>query len=228
MFSDTQKTPMLDHQSLDLTVNKIVCIGRNYREHAKELNNPVPDDPLFFIKPNSTLCDFSNELRLPAALGEVHHELEIALLLGSRLNSESTRQDVAESVLGVGLALDLTRRALQDQLKQQGHPWERAKSFAGACPVSEFISWDITASAEPIGLGLWVNGVLRQSGNSHQMLHPMHETIRHAAAAFTLSPGDIVLTGTPAGVGPLIDGDQLVGQLSWSKQQLTANCTVVR
>ncbi|MBX2809075.1 MAG: fumarylacetoacetate hydrolase family protein [Cellvibrionaceae bacterium] len=135
MTNSVYNSPVIDGQPLNMRTNKIVCVGRNYSQHAMELNNPIPDSPLLFIKPSATLCRFSDTLSIPACLGLVHHELEISILLGKPLGPESTLDDINHSVLGVGLALDLTRRDLQHQLKEKGHPWERAKCFPGACPM---------------------------------------------------------------------------------------------
>ncbi|HSG60054.1 MAG TPA: fumarylacetoacetate hydrolase family protein [Pseudomonadales bacterium] len=189
---------------------KIVCIGRNYAEHAKELNNPIPTSPLLFIKTANAVVPFEQPIRIPRAFGSCHHELEIALLMGE------------EGVVGVGLALDLTLRDLQDQLKAQGHPWEKAKAFDGACPLSNFVVLD-DALKDQLGnlqLKLVRNGNLQQQGNSAQMLTPVPALLEEIAKYFTLLPGDVVLTGTPAGVGPLVSGDQLEAELSTASGEL--------
>lgn len=189
---------------------KIVCIGRNYAEHAKELNNPIPTSPLLFIKTANAVVPFEQPIRIPTAFGSCHHELEIALLMGE------------EGVVGVGLALDLTLRDLQDQLKAQGHPWEKAKAFDGACPLSNFVVLD-DALKDQLGnlqLKLVRNGNLQQQGNSAQMLTPVPALLEEITKYFTLLPGDVVLTGTPAGVGPLVSGDQLEAELSTASGEL--------
>ncbi len=188
-------------------VGKIVCVGRNYADHAKELNNPIPQRPLLFIKPATAAVAMQEPLQLPQGQGGCHHELEMAILIGSSLTRATVEQAEA-AIAGVGLALDLTLRDLQSQLKEKGHPWERAKSFDGACPISPFVKVE-TEELQNLTLNLWRNGELQQSGNTGQMLFPVLELLVDISAAFTLLPGDVVLTGTPAGVGPLQAGDQL-------------------
>lgn len=195
------------------TIGKVVCVGRNYAEHAKELNNPIPSQPILFMKPASSVVDMTQPLTIPVNQGSVHHELEIALLIGEKLvNAEES--DCKKSIIGVGLALDLTLRDVQAQLKDKGHPWERAKAFDGACPVSEFVSADHINDWQNIPLQLIRNGKLQQDGNSRDMLFPILSLLAHISQRFTLNPGDIVLTGTPAGVGPLESGDQLTVRLA--------------
>lgn len=204
-------TLTLQQQPFDRPLGKIVCVGRNYAAHAAELNNPVPESPLLFMKPASAAVEFEQPLRLPRARGAVHHELELAVLIGAPLRSASNTE-AAAAIAGVGLALDLTLRDVQDELKQQGHPWERAKAFDGAYPLSGFVlarGIDLQA----LSLRLWRNGILQQDGNTCDMLFPVTELIATISYHFSLQPGDIVSTGTPAGVGPLQSGDALVATL---------------
>lgn len=197
---------------------KAVCVGRNYADHARELNNPVPAEPILFIKPASAVVPFAETLTIPAALGECHHELELAVLIGAPLQAAEPAA-VPAAVVGYGLALDLTLRGLQAELKAKGHPWERAKSFDGACPVSTaFIAAAALPDPQALSLALAVNGNQRQQGSTSAMLFPVFELIAHISQTFSLAPGDIVLTGTPAGVGPLTAGDQLEATLSDAQQ----------
>lgn len=194
-------------------LGKVVCVGRNYADHAKELNNPVPSAPILFIKPASAVVPFAGEIKLPLAKGECHHELELALLIGKTLTA-APPSEAASGIAGYGLALDLTLRELQSQLKAKGHPWEVAKSFDGACPVSEFIATAELKEPQQAQLQLLVNEQLRQDGNTSDMLTPILALVSYISEHFTLQPGDIVLTGTPAGVGPLEDGDRLEATLN--------------
>jgi 2-keto-4-pentenoate hydratase/2-oxohepta-3-ene-1,7-dioic acid hydratase in catechol pathway len=203
----TPFTPYLDGAPFTAPLGKIVCVGRNYAAHAAELDNPLPDAPLLFIKPATAAAPLEQPLRLPTGQGVVHHELELALLIGAELRNAAPAQALA-AVAGIGLALDLTLRELQDQLKRQGHPWERAKAFDGACPLSGFLapgSLDLQA----LKLQLWRNGQLQQDGDTGQMLWPAATLLSEISRCFTLLPGDVVCTGTPAGVGPLVSGDHL-------------------
>lgn len=196
-----------DGTPVHLPLGKIVCVGRNYAAHARELDNPVPDEPLLFIKPATSAAYLTRPLRIPANRGCVHFETELAVLIGRPLTAASP-EEAGQAILGYGLALDLTLRDLQSQLKAQGHPWERAKGFDGACPLSPFISSD---RVDPLRarFTLEVDGEQQQSGDAREMLMPVLELIAHISGQFTLMPGDVVLTGTPKGVGPLQAGQAL-------------------
>lgn len=192
-------------------LGKIVCVGRNYAAHAAELNNPLPSAPLLFMKPASAAAVLERPLQLPAGLGAVHHEMEMAVLIGAPLRNAG-EDEIIPAIAGLGVALDLTLRDVQDQLKREGHPWERAKAFDGAYPVSGFVD------ARGLDLGnltlqLWRNGKLQQDGNTGQMLFATLGLIAEISRIFSLQPGDIVSTGTPAGVGPLVSGDELIATL---------------
>ena len=194
-------------------LGKIVCVGRNYAEHAAELNNPLPDQPLLFIKPATSAVDLQQAIQLPSDQGDVHYETEIALLIGQTLTKAEPKQAMA-AVVGVGLALDLTLRDLQTELKRLGHPWERAKAWDGACPLSEFIAAEEVKDWQELELSLKINGIEKQRGKAKQMITPIAELLSHISQTFTLLPGDIVITGTPAGVGKLTAGDQLQLELT--------------
>jgi 2-keto-4-pentenoate hydratase/2-oxohepta-3-ene-1,7-dioic acid hydratase in catechol pathway len=188
------------------TLGKIVCVGRNYAEHAKELNNPIPDEPILFIKPESSAVSLNNDLSIPES--DCHYEAELAILIGSSLTSAN--QDQAEAaIVGVGLGLDLTRRALQSRLKEKSHPWEIAKSFDGACPLSDFVKSDQFSDLTNLEFSLSINGEIKQLGSSSDMLNAIVPLICYMSKFFTLRSGDVILTGTPKGVGELRSGDLL-------------------
>ena len=193
-------------------ISKVVCVGRNYAEHAKELNNPVPTSPILFIKPNSALTPLNVPLRLPQG-EQVHYEAELAVLIGSTLRHADV-DSATRAIAGLGLALDLTLREVQSRLKEKGLPWEIAKSFDGACPLSPFCVYNGTDLAD-IDYRFLINGELRQHGQTSQMLTPIPELLAFMSKHFTLLPGDVVLTGTPAGVGKLNSGDVLELQSSF-------------
>lgn len=206
---------ILDQKECAHGLGKVVCVGRNYAAHAKELNNPIPSEPILFIKPASSAIPLAPTFSIPQDQGSVHHELEIAILIGKPLLN-ANEDDVAEAIIGLGLGLDLTLRDVQAKLKEKGHPWERAKSFDGACPLTEFVSTDklLIDDWQNIGLKLEKNGQLQQQGNSADMLFAILPLIAHMSSNFSLQPGDVILTGTPAGVGPLEVGDSLICELS--------------
>ncbi|MAY36191.1 MAG: isomerase/hydrolase [Spongiibacteraceae bacterium] len=198
-----------DGEAIELTTKKVVCAGLNYALHVKEMNSKAPDtEPVLFIKPATALQDLHAPLCIPKDRGAVHHELEIALLIGRRLSQCSAAEAVG-AVSGLGLALDLTLRDLQTELKKAGRPWEKAKGFDGACAISHFVPISQCPPLDNIDIALSVNDSPRQQGNSRDMLFPIPSLLCAISEYFTLEPGDIVLTGTPEGVGPLSGSDQL-------------------
>lgn len=209
----TYKHQYTDGTPIHYPLGKVVCIGRNYAEHAKELNNPVPTEPLLFIKPGSCATDLDGGFAIPAERGAVHYEAEIAVLIGKPLSRRPNEEEVRDAISGFAPALDLTLRDVQAQLKEKGHPWEIAKSFDGACVLAPFVHSSAVDELTDIGIRLSINGELRQDGNSSQMLNAILPLLQHIAGHFSLQPGDVVLTGTPAGVGPLASGDTLTLEL---------------
>ncbi|MBD9656940.1 fumarylacetoacetate hydrolase family protein [Pseudomonas sp. PDM12] len=203
------------HQYIDGTrihfpLGKVVCVGRNYAEHAKELNNPLPTEPLLFIKPGSCVVPLEGGFSIPDDRGSVHYEAEIAVLIGKPLSRTPNEEEVLDAISGFAPALDLTLRDVQSKLKDKGHPWEIAKSFDGACVLAPFVPGDTVADLTAIGIRLTINGEVRQDGSSAEMIFPIVPVIQEMAGHFNLQPGDVILTGTPAGVGPLNKGDELV------------------
>ncbi len=202
-----------DGTPIHFPMGKVVCIGRNYAEHAAELNNPVPSEPLLFIKPGSCVVPLDDGFAIPDDRGAVHYEAEIAVLIGKPLSSRPDAEEVRDAISGFAPALDLTLRDLQSKLKEKGYPWEIAKSFDGACVLAPFVPGDAIEDLADIGIRLTINGETRQDGNSRDMLNPILPMIQHMAGHFALQPGDVILTGTPVGVGALHKGDELVLEL---------------
>ncbi|MFB4369561.1 MULTISPECIES: fumarylacetoacetate hydrolase family protein [unclassified Pseudomonas] len=206
------------HQYIDGTrihfpLGKVVCVGRNYAEHAKELNNPLPTEPMLFIKPGSCVVPLEGGFSIPQDRGSVHYEVEIAVLIGKPLSRKPNEEEVLDAISGFAPALDLTLRDVQNKLKDKGHPWEPAKSFDGACVLAPFVPGDAISDLSDIGIRLTINGEVRQDGSSADMIFPIVPVIQEMAGHFNLQPGDVILTGTPAGVGPLNKGDELVLEL---------------
>lgn len=197
-----------DGQQIDLPAGKVVCVGRNYLMHIKELNNAVPARPLLFIKPSTSLVAFSETLFIPDNQGECHNEVELAVLITKPLKKVGPEQ-VEQAIWGYGVALDLTLRDVQDELKRQGHPWERAKAFDGSCPMSPFVAKAKVKQQQDLHFSLLVNGQVRQQGHSQDMLVSINNLLSEISQTFTLLPGDIVLTGTPKGVAALQQEDRL-------------------
>lgn len=195
-----------------LSLGKIVCVGRNYAEHAQELQNIIPDEPLLFMKPSSAVQMAERPIQIPKGLGQVHFETEIAVLIDTPLKSASQKQ-AEQAIGGLGLALDLTLRNVQEGLKKLGYPWEKAKAFDGSCVLTRFVPYDERIDLRKIQFSLDVNGKRRQDGCSKDMLMPINLLLSYVSQWFTLYPGDVVLTGTPSGVGDLNSGDSLRFQL---------------
>ncbi len=213
----------MDKKPIDLPVGKVVCVGRNYRAHAQELNNPVPDSPLIFMKPSTSLVHWQDEIKIPQDKGECHHELELAVLIGKPLK-KSTENNVAQAIKAIGLALDLTLRDKQNQLKAKGHPWELAKAFDGACPVSPWLTSFSVDDLLSIEIGLKVNHHVRQKASTQEMIWPVLHLIHTMSQDFTLMPGDVILTGTPSGVDALHNNDAIEAYLS-DRVTLTSRVT---
>jgi 2-keto-4-pentenoate hydratase/2-oxohepta-3-ene-1,7-dioic acid hydratase in catechol pathway len=208
MSSMTYRHYDVNGQVIALPVGKIVCVGRNYLQHIQELNNSVPEQPLLFIKPSTSLVSINEAITIPTGQGECHNEVELAVLIQQPLKN-AKHDELEQAIWGYGLALDLTLRQLQDSLKRQGHPWERAKAFDGSCPVSAFVSKSTVLDHQTLSFHLAVNSEFRQQGYTRDMLTTIDELIVHISQTFTLLPGDIVLTGTPRGVAALQHEDQL-------------------
>jgi len=208
-----------DGSPIDLPLGKVVCVGRNYAAHAAELNNPLPEQPLLFIKPGSCTVPFKQSFAIPNDKGAVHHEAEIAVLLGKPLSGKVCAEQIMQSIIGYAPALDLTLRDVQDKLKKNGHPWELAKAFDGAYVLAPFVPAKAIKDTANIAIELRINGVVRQQGNSREMHWPIIRLIRFIAEHFSLQAGDVISTGTPAGVGALQSGDRLElslrGHVQW-------------
>ena len=203
----------VDGTTIHFPIGKVVCIGRNYAEHAKELDNPVPTEPLLFIKPGSCVVPLEGGFNIPAERGSVHYEAEIVVLIGKPLSKHPSREEVLDAISGFAPGLDLTLREVQAKLKEKGLPWELAKSFDGAAVIAPFVSASAYPDLADIDIRLTVNGEVRQNGNSSAMLNPIVPMIQYMAEHFSLQAGDLIMTGTPAGVGPFVSGDELVLEL---------------
>ena len=181
--------------------SKVVCIGRNYMEHIKELNNEVPEDMVFFIKPNSAI---SNKLDFPKNQNSCHYEAEISFLI------------VDNKISAVSFGLDLTLREVQSKLKEKGLPWERAKSFDGAAVFSKFVNFD--GDISKLGIELYINGELKQKGDYSLMINKPLEIIKEANSFLSFENGDILMSGTPSGVGSFKIGDVFVGKILFDEK----------
>ena len=182
--------------------SKIVCVGRNYREHAAELGNEVPVEPLLFLKPPSALLSPGGTVRRPKISERVDYEGELGVVIGKTCYQPSADQDVRQFILGYTCVNDVTARDLQ---KKDGQ-WSRAKGFDTFCPVGPIVTDEIDPWAG-VGVKTTVNGAVKQDGNTRDFIFALDVVIRHIAQAMTLFPGDLIATGTPSGVGPVVTGD---------------------
>ncbi len=193
-------------------IGKIVCLGRNYADHIKELGNETPDQPVIFIKPATSVIGQGGEVVIPSYSGCCHHEAELALLIGRRAK-DLTEENAMAHIAGYGVAIDLTLRDVQDKMKKKGLPWEIAKGFDTACPLSDFVPANKIADPHALRIVMKVNDQVRQDGSTALMLRRIPTILKEISAVFTLEEGDIVLTGTPAGVSAIQSGDVLCAEI---------------
>ena len=198
--------------------SKIVCVGRSYAEHAQELGNAIPDSPVLFIKPPSSLISFEDGITWNKNLGNLHHECELTLRLDQPLKNETDPQKALEAIGAVTLGLDLTLRDLQDSLKKKGHPWERSKAFDGACVLADWVEVSEVKAWNAVTFDFQVNDQVRQKGDTALLLFSIAYLLCDISQAFSLEEGDVVMTGTPAGVAALASGDQLTMTLHGQTQ----------
>ncbi|MBT8220282.1 MAG: fumarylacetoacetate hydrolase family protein [Bacteroidia bacterium] len=200
---------------------KIICIGRNYVDHAKEMNSPVPKQPLVFMKPPSALLVNNKPFYYPDFTKNLHYEGEIVLKIcrnGRHVQPEFAHEYYDQIAFG----FDLTARDLQAKCKEKGHPWEIAKGFDNSAPISKFINFDSNKDS-PIHFETKLNGGVVQSGNTDDLIFDFDNLIVHISKYFKLQQGDIIFTGTPAGVGPLQIGDKLEGYI---EDQMMIECQI--
>lgn len=195
---------------------KIICIGRNYAAHIEELKNEKPGKPVVFLKPDTALLKGSAPFFYPDFSENIHHELELVLKV-SKEGKYIQHQFAHRYFDEIGLGIDFTARDLQDQCKAKGLPWEIAKAFNGSAPIGDFKPVSDFSDLKDIDFQLEVNGEMRQKGNTSLMLFDFATIISYVSQFFTLKKGDLIYTGTPAGVGPVKIGDRLTGFIGTEK-----------
>lgn len=189
---------------------KIICIGRNYVDHAKELNNPVPAQPVFFMKPETALLLRNRPFFYPDFSEDIHHELEVVIKI-DKVGKHIQPQFAHTYYNEIGLGIDFTARDLQATAKAKGLPWEIAKAFDQSAPLGKFLAKTNFENVQNIDFHLKVNGEIRQTGNTKDMLFSIDAIIAYVSKYVSLKMGDLIYTGTPAGVGPVSIGDRLQG-----------------
>lgn len=212
------KNPIIP--GLNLPARTIYCIGRNYSDHAAEMNSPVPDQPMVFLKPLSALCFEDRPVSLPSRSKEVHHEGELVVAIGKE-GKNIPENEAGNYIAGYGPGIDFTARDIQAAAKKKGHPWSVAKGFDQFAPVGTFVSADQLNLKDAGNLELKVNGKLRQSGSLNDMIFSPEVLISYLSEIFTLYPGDLIFTGTPAGVSEVKSGDRIDLKLNGTKLALT-------
>ncbi len=191
---------------------KIICIGRNYIDHAKELNNPIPKEPVFFMKPDSSLLLSNRPFYLPEFSQEIHHEVEIVVKihrLGKHIDEKFSHRYYNE----IGLGIDFTARDLQNNCKENGLPWEIAKAFDHSAALGVFRKINKLGDLKSLDFELLKNDKIVQKGNTSEMIFSIDKIIAYISKFVTLKIGDLIYTGTPSGTGPVAIGDRLTGKL---------------
>lgn len=197
---------------------KIICVGRNYVEHAKELGNAVPKEPFFFLKPASSLL-LTGSIERPAEVTDLHYEVELGVVIGTG-GRDIPEAKALEHVAAYCLALDMTARCQQEKAKAAKLPWTLAKGYDTFCPISKIVPKRQLVDPQSADLWLKVDGVLKQQGNTRQMIFSIAQQIAYISRRMTLTAGDLILTGTPAGVGPVLPGQTITAALEAGGKQL--------
>ena len=195
---------------------KIICIGRNYADHAKELNNNVPEFPLFFLKPDTALLSKTKDFYLPDFTNDLHYECEVVVRI-NRVGKNIQEKFASNYYNEIGLGIDFTARNIQEECKQKGLPWERAKAFDNSSPLGDFFIQKDELDLNNISFRLFKNDKQVQFGETKNMIFSFYRIISYVSQFITLKVGDLIYTGTPAGVGPITIGDHLIGYLEDKK-----------
>jgi len=193
-------------------IGKIICLARTYAEHAREMNATITEDPLLFLKPTSSVIYDHGTIIIPKRSQCLHHEVELGIILGKK--GKNIREEKAmQYVLGYLVALDITARDIQSVSKKNGWPWAIAKGFDTFAPLSDAVTKEKVPDPQNLDLMLKINGTVKQSANTNQMIYSIERIISFISEIMTLEPGDLILTGTPEGVGEIKEGDILEAQL---------------
>jgi len=217
------KSARIKNSKEEYTIGKIVCVGRNYAEHAKELGNEVPEKPVLFLKPVSALIYSGGEIIHPDFGNDLHHEVELVLLIGETIKNAS-KVEAEKAIIAYGVGLDMTLRDVQDGLKKKGHPWTLAKCFDTSAAISDFVlkkDYQLNLNEK---LELKVNGIVKQNDTLKSMIFNLSQIVEYISSVMTLEKGDLIFTGTPAGVSKVKKEDKLEAKLGNIAELV---CTVV-
>ena len=197
----------------DIQYGTLYCIGRNYAKHAAEMKSDVPESPVVFLKPRSSIIHDGETIRIPKQSGEVHHEVELVILIGEKASTVSEDHALSK-IAGLGIGLDITARDVQAEAKKKGLPWSLAKGFNTFAPLGNMFPYNEEVhDLSSMNLRVEVNGKVRQDGNTSDMLFTVQHLISYLSECFTLYPGDLIFTGTPEGVSPIMSGDLVRAEL---------------
>ncbi len=206
------QTVELEGSAAPIDVGKILCIGRNYAEHAREMKSDISETPVFFLKPPSALVRDGGTIVIPSISSDVHHEVEMTVLIGDG-GKNIPRREALNRVAGYGVGLDMTLRDVQSEAKKKGLPWTLAKGFDTSAPISRFVAASKVPNPQAMEVVLNVNGTERQVGKTEQLIFSVQDFIAYVSQFLTLERGDIIYTGTPEGVAQVKSGDQLEAAL---------------
>jgi acylpyruvate hydrolase len=207
------KTISIKNSKTTPAINKIVCVGRNYAEHAIELGNEIPEKPVIFLKPSSAVIYSGDRIIYPSFSNEMHHEVELVLLIGKSIK-DADIDEAENGIGGYGVGLDMTLRDIQAKLKEKSHPWTIAKGFDTSAVLSDFISkenYKLTLDEE---ISLSVNGAVKQKEKLNKMIFSPAKLVQYISSLMTLEEGDLIFTGTPKGVGKVERGDKIEAEIA--------------
>ena len=196
----------------EISIGKLICLARTYKKHAQEMHTNITEDPLLFLKPASSVIFDGGSIIVPKMSNCLHHEVELGVVIGKRCKNVS-QKEALDYVLGYCLALDITARDIQTEAKKNGWPWSIAKGFDTFAPISKVVLKENIANPNNLDLSLKVNGEMRQSSNTKYMIYPVGRIIEFISEIMTLDPGDLIMTGTPKGVGEIVAGNVLEAKL---------------
>lgn len=219
------KTVQIKGTGTQIPVGKMLCVGRNYAEHAREMNSAVPGSPIFFFKPATAIIRSGEEVVLPSISRDVHHEVELTVLIGKE-GTNIPENAASDYIVGYGVGLDMTLRDVQEEAKKKGLPWTLAKGFDTSAPLSEFVPIHRVANPDSLFLQLSVNGTTRQHSGTNDMIFSVPRLIAYISQFITLEQGDIIYTGTPQGVAQVKSGDSLEASLSDSTGTVLTSLSV--
>ena len=206
------KTIKIKNSKKEITIGKIVCVGRNYAEHIQELGNQQHEKPVVFLKTTSSVIYSGDEIIYPSFSNDMHYETELVLLIGEKIK-DADLETAERAIAGYGIGLDMTLRDVQSDLKKKGHPWTIAKCFDTSTVLSEFVEKSSHQLTLNETISLKINGEYKQKDQLNKMLHSPVEVVQYISSLMKLEPGDIIFTGTPKGVSKVNSGDKLVAEL---------------